>query len=64
VRVHASAAKHDVDHEDIVHAFARQVAIVDLKPDSKPVLDGDDLLVIHAMPLRPIFYRYLPDPTE
>jgi hypothetical protein len=28
------------------------------------VLADDDLLVIHAMRLRPVFFRYLPDPTE
>jgi hypothetical protein len=28
------------------------------------VIEDDDVLVIHAMSLRPIFYRYLPDPTE
>ena len=28
------------------------------------VLADDELLVIHAMRLRPVFYRYLPDPTE
>ena len=28
------------------------------------VLAGDELLIIHAMPLRPSFYPLLPDPTE
>lgn len=28
------------------------------------VLADDDLLVIHAMPLRPTFYALLPDPTD
>ena len=28
------------------------------------VLADDDLLIIHAMPLRPTFHRFLPDPTE
>ena len=28
------------------------------------VLAGDELLIIHAMPLRPTFYTLLPDPTE
>jgi hypothetical protein len=28
------------------------------------VLADDELLVIHAMPLRPTFYSLLPDPTE
>ena len=28
------------------------------------VLADNELLVIHAMRLRPVFYRYLPDPTE
>ena len=28
------------------------------------VLADDDLLVVHAMRLRPVFDRYLPDPTE
>jgi len=28
------------------------------------VLAGDELLIIHAMPLRPSSYPLLPDPTE
>ena len=28
------------------------------------VLEGDDLLIIHAMRLRPQFFPLLPDPTE
>jgi hypothetical protein len=84
VRIHASASRHEVHDDDIAHAYARPVAVIDLDPDAEPpkilvigpdrsgnllelialVVDDDDLLVIHAMALRPIFYRYLPDPTE
>ena len=28
------------------------------------VLEGDELLIIHAMRLRPQFFALLPDPTE
>jgi hypothetical protein len=71
VRVHASASRHEVHDDDIAHAYARPVAVIDLDPEAEPpkiLVIGPgrsgNLLVIHAMPLRPIFYRYLPDPTE
>ena len=76
--------KHGVHPDDVTHAFAQLMAVVDLDSESNPpkilmvgpdqagnlielialVLADDELLVIHAMRLRPVFYRYLPDPTE
>jgi hypothetical protein len=63
VRLHRSAFKHRVTAERTEHAFGpdpsgRLLELIAL------VLADDELLVIHAMPLRPTFYSLLPDPTE
>lgn len=47
-----------------------KILIIGLSPDGNLtelialILADDDLLIIHAMRLRPIFHRFLPDPTE
>jgi hypothetical protein len=75
MRIGEPAGKHDVPDADIQHAVrcaARRVDIDDdltmlIGPASDGALleigvldmDGGDPVVIHAMPLRPKFYRFL-----
>lgn len=75
MRIGEPARKHEVPEPDIQHAVraaVRRVAMDDtltmlIGPASDGALleigvldiDGDDPVVIHAMPLRPKFYRFL-----
>jgi hypothetical protein len=75
VRILPSALKHGVAEEDILHALRVSMREVDhgdslllvIGVDQHAQLlevvvadpDGDDPRVIHAMPLRPKFLRYL-----
>lgn len=75
MRIGKPARKHDVPDPDIQHAVRAAVrrVVMDgdltmlIGPASDGVLleigvldiDGDDPVVIHAMPLRPKFYRFL-----
>jgi len=75
VRIGGPARKHGITDVDILHAVRtalRRVAMdaeltMLIGPASDGALleigvldiDGDDPVVIHAMPLRPKFYRFL-----
>jgi hypothetical protein len=75
VRIGGPARKHGITGPDIEHALRhamRRVVLGDgltmlIGPASTGALleigvlgiDGDDPVVIHAMPLRPRFYRFL-----
>lgn len=75
MRVTDSARQHGIEDSDILHAFAVAVRSIPQGEDAKYLLIGADwsgrLLelvyiddenprIIHAMPLRQRFYRYLP----
>ena len=57
-----NARKHGVSHPDMIHA-ARHAFLADRSGQLLEVVvlhpDDDDAIFIHAMPLRPSFYRYL-----
>jgi hypothetical protein len=75
VRIGAPARKHDIADDDMLHAVRtamRRVVMDDeltmlVGPARDGALleigvldiDGDDPVVIHAMALRPTFYRFL-----
>lgn len=73
MRIAASARKHEVADEDILHAARHPVADFDLDEitmligaarngallEIGVVSDDDETVVIHAMPLRLKFHRYL-----
>jgi hypothetical protein len=75
VRIGAPARKHDIGDEDMLHAVRtamRRVVIDDgltmlIGPAHDGALleigvldiDGEDPVLIHAMALRPTFYRFL-----
>lgn len=75
MRIREPAGKHDVPDADIQHAVRSAVRRVDMDDDLTMLIgpasdgalleigvldiDGDDPVVIHAMPLRPKFYRFL-----
>jgi hypothetical protein len=54
VEIHRSARRHQVKDADIHHATDHPLVVVDLDRD------GDPLLAIHAMPLRPALHDLLP----
>lgn len=75
MRIGEPARKHDVPDADIQHAARTAVRRVIMDTDLTMLIgpatdgalleigvldiDGDDPVVIHAMPLRPKFYRFL-----
>lgn len=77
MEIHASARRHGVTDDDMLHAVEHSMAVDDLgdEPDRWLVIGPDrsanlleiivlitaegDELVIHAMPLRPVFRRLL-----
>jgi len=74
VRITDSARKHDVTDTDMLHAFAVAVRSIPGEDDTHLLIgadwsgrfleliyiDDEDPRIIHAMPLRQRFYRYLP----
>jgi hypothetical protein len=75
VRIGGPAKKHGVDADDIAHAVRNALRWVEMDDDLTMLIgpasdgalleigildiDGDDPVVIHAMPLRRKFYRFL-----
>jgi hypothetical protein len=75
VRIGEPARKHGVADADILHAVRTAMCRVAIDEDLTMLIgaaadgalleigvldiDGDDPVVIHAMPLRPKFYRFL-----
>ena len=75
MRIGEPARKHGVTDADILHAVRNALRWVELDDDLTMLtgaatngalleigvldIDGDDAVVIHAMPLRPKFYRFL-----
>lgn len=76
VRIHHTARKHGIDDADMVHALRYSLVKIDqsdemqmrVGPDRSGRLleigvlgaDGDDPVIIHAMPMRAKFERFLP----
>lgn len=80
MEVHRSARRHGIEDDDIHHAAAHALVVVDLDPDGDPpkqlaigpdrsgnllevivlALADDELLAVHAMPLRKRYYALLP----
>ena len=74
VRITDSARKHGVTDTDMLHAFAVAVRSIPGEDDTHLLIgadwsgrfleliyiDDEDPRIIHAMPLRQRFYRYLP----
>ena len=75
MRIGEPARKHGVVDADILHAVRTAIRKVDIDEDLTMLIgaasdgalleigvleiDGGDPVVIHAMPLRPKFYRFL-----
>jgi hypothetical protein len=75
VEVHASARRHDIADEDMVHAVLYAIRVVEhdysmamvLGPDRAGRLlevgvvdlDGDEPVIVHAMPMRWKYQRFL-----
>jgi hypothetical protein len=77
VEIHASARRHGISDEDMLHAVANPLAVEDLgeDPDRWLVIGPDRAanlleivvlvtregveMIIHAMPLRPIYQKLL-----
>lgn len=75
MRIGEPARKHGVPEPDIQHAVRAAMRMVAMDDDLTMLIgpapdealleigvldiDGDDPVVIHAMPLRPKFYRFL-----
>lgn len=77
VEIHASARRHGIVDEDMVHAVVNSLAVEDLGEDPERwLIVGPDRaanlleivmlvtqegaeMIIHAMPLRPIYRRLL-----
>ncbi len=74
MRITDSARKHGVTDTDMLHAFAVAVRSIPNEDDTHLLIgadwsgrfleliyiDDEDPRIIHAMPLRQRFYRYLP----
>lgn len=75
MRIGEPARKHGVSDADILHAVRNSMRWVELDDDLTMLIgaatngallevgvldiEGDDPVAIHAMPLRPKFYRFL-----
>lgn len=75
MRIGEPARKHDVPDADMQHAVRSAVRRVDMGDDLMMLIgpasdgalleigvldiDGDDPVIIHAMPLRPKLYKFL-----
>jgi hypothetical protein len=61
VEIHRSARRHGIADDDIVHAIEHSLIVDDLgeDPDRWLVIGPDRAVIIHAMPLRPVYRKLL-----